>query len=407
MATIWQDIRTGAWLTLSRMRGYSTLLLAFYLIASVLWIALGHGLVDRNNKPLGTDFANVYAAGMLALDSKADGAYDWPSEYAAEKAVFGPDVPFFGWLYPPQFLMVAAVLALIPYGWALALWMVSTLSAYIVTIRAILPPPIAALVALAFPAVFVNLGHGQNGFISAALLGGALLLLDRRPALAGVLIGLLAYKPQFGVVIPLVLLVTARWTVVVAAMGTVLVTCGATLAIFGTKVWAAFAASTTLTRHVILEAGGIGWEKIQSIFSAIRMWGGSIDTAYTVQGALALGVAVGLIWLWRSETAFDLKASALAVAALIVTPYVLDYDLMMLAVAIVFYIRHGIERGFRDFELSLLSIVWVTPFLSRLLAATTGIPLGLIAQIVLFVMALDRARLEVAAPHGDARLAKA
>jgi len=407
MAAIWQNISTGAWLTPSRMRGYSAVLLAAYLIASILWIALANGLVDRNNKPLGTDFSNVYAAGMLASNGKPDVAYDWPSEHAVEKAIFGRDVPFYGWHYPPQFLLVAAILALVPYGWALALWMATTLSAYIAIIRVILPQPTAVLVALAYPAVFVNLCHGQNGFINAALLGGALLVLDRRPLTSGVLLGLLAYKPQFGVLIPLVLLATARWTVVAAASATALAACTVTLAMFGTKVWVAFAASTTLTRHVVLEAGSIGWEKMQSIFSAVRMWGGGVDLAYMAQGALALGVAAGLIWLWRSEAAVDLKASALAVAALIATPYVLDYDLMILAVAIAFYVRHGLARGFHNFELSLLAFAWIAPFLSRPLAEATGIPLGLAAQIVLFIMALCRARREVAQPHGDARLVQA
>ena len=407
MAAIWQNISTGAWLTPSRMRGYSAVLLAAYLIASILWIALANGLVDRNNKPLGTDFSNVYAAGMLASNGKPDVAYDWPSEHAVEKAIFGRDVPFYGWHYPPQFLLVAAILALVPYGWALALWMATTLSAYIAIIRVILPQPTAVLVALAYPAVFVNLLHGQNGFINAALLGGALLLLDRRPITSGVLIGLLAYKPQFGVLIPLMLLATARWTVVAAASATVLAACTVTLSMFGTKVWVAFAASTTLTRHVVLEAGAIGWEKIQSIFSAVRMWGGGVDLAYMAQGALALGVAAGLIWLWRSEAAVDLKASALAVAALIATPYVLDYDLMILAVAIAFYARHGLARGFHNFELSLLAFAWIAPLLSRPLAEATGIPLGLTAQIVLFIMALCRARREAAQPYGDARLVQA
>ena len=62
-----------------------------------------------------------------------------------------------------------------------------------------------ATLALAFPAVFVNLGHGHNGFLTAALIGFALLWLDRRPVVAGILFGLLAYKPQFGLMIPLVL----------------------------------------------------------------------------------------------------------------------------------------------------------------------------------------------------------
>jgi alpha-1,2-mannosyltransferase len=232
------------------MRGYSATFLALYLLTSVVWIALAHGLVDLNNKPIGTDFSNVYAAGTLALDGKPALAYDWPSEHAIENSTFARDVPFYGWHYPPPFLMVAAVLALVPYGWALALWMGVTLSAYVGMIRAILPQPTAILVALAFPAVFINICHGQNGFLSAASLGGGLLMLDRRPIVAGVLIGLLAYKPQFGVLIPLALLATTRWKVIAAAAGTVLAEYSATFALFGRKVWAAFAASTSLTDAV-------------------------------------------------------------------------------------------------------------------------------------------------------------
>jgi alpha-1,2-mannosyltransferase len=407
MHAIWQRFGTGAWLTLSRIRGYSIIVLIVYCVASALWIASAHNLVDRNNKPIGTDFSNVYAAGILADTGKPEAAYDWPSEHTVEQSLFGQDTPFFGWHYPPQFLMVAAVLAFVSYGWALALWMVTTLSAYVVTIRAILPQSVAVLAALAYAAVFVNLGHGQNGFLTAALLGGALVLMDRRPVVSGVLIGLLAYKPQFGVLLPVVLIASGRWTVVGAAVCTVFVTCVATLALFGTKVWIAFEASAGLTRRIVLEEGSTGWEKIQSAFSAVRMWGGSVDLAYAVQGALALSVAAGLVWLWRSEASFDLKGSALAVSALLTTPYVLDYDLMLLAVAIAFYVRHGLARGFQHFEISLLAFVWIVPLFSRPLAGVTGIPLGLIAQVVLLVVVFRRAWREVSPSQGGVLLVPA
>src|ERR1051325_8445896 len=181
MAFIWSHIRTGSWATQDRLRGYAIMLIAGYAIATIAWIALSHGLIDPNNKPLGTDFSNVYAAGTLAMEAGPQAAYDWPSQYAAEKALFGGrDVPFYGWHYPPLFLLLASLLALFPYAWALALWMAATLPAYVAVIRTIVPLRETTLVALAYPAVFVNLGHGQNGFLSAALLGGAMLLLERR-----------------------------------------------------------------------------------------------------------------------------------------------------------------------------------------------------------------------------------
>src|SRR5439155_20475230 len=122
----------------------------------------------------------------------------------------------------------------------LLLWMVLSLPAYLVTVRAILPRPDALLPAIAFPAVFVNTGHGQNGFFTAALLGGALQIMEKYPALAGVLFGLLAYKPQFGLLIPLALLASRRWTTIAAAAVTVTASVVLSVAILGTDVWHAF-----------------------------------------------------------------------------------------------------------------------------------------------------------------------
>ena len=213
-----------------------------------------------------------------------------------------------------------------------ALWLTASLAGYLCAIRAILPRRGTLLLAAAFPAVFVNIGHGQNGFLTAALLGGALHLIDRRPWLAGVLIGLLAYKPQFGVMIPLALVANQRWSSMAAAAATVVILVALSFAALGGNVWHAFINSMTFTQTVVLEQGGTGWEKIQSAFSAARNWGADVRTAYAIQLALALLLAASLAWLWHSEAAFELKASALATASVLATPYVLDYDLVVLAV---------------------------------------------------------------------------
>src|SRR4051794_38419900 len=112
------------------------------------------------------------------------------------------------------------------------------------------------------------------------------------------------------------------------------------------------------TQTIILEQGATGWEKIQSAFAAARMWGASIQTAYAVQIALAVTLAASLAWLWHSEATFELKGSALAIASLLATPYVLDYDLVVVAIAIAFFARDGLRRGFRSYEISLLVAAW-------------------------------------------------
>ena len=392
MTHIWQGLRSGEWLTSPRARGYSVILLAICAIAISGWIALSEGLIDRNGKPLGTDFSNVYAAGALTWQGHSEEAYQPALQHAAEKAVFGGrEVPFYGWHYPPFFFAVAFLVAAVPYAFGLAIWLAASLAAYLAVMRTILPRTETLLIAVAFPAVFVNIGHGQNGFLTAALLGGALHWLDRRPLLAGILIGCLAYKPQFGVLIPFALLAGGRWRTIGAALATIAALVAVSFATLGAGVWHAFADSMNFTQTVVLEQGGTGWEKIQSIFSAARLWGAGVQLAYAIQFALALMLAASLAWLWQSDAAFELKAAGLATASLLATPYVLDYDLVVLAIAIGFLARHGLSRGFRDYEISLLAAAWMVPLLSRGIAGVTGIPLGLLVMLAVYVFALRRA----------------
>jgi len=395
MTHFWQGLRSGQWLTATRARGYSVILLGICIISVAGWVAVSNGLIDRNGKPVGTDFSNVYAAGTLTWQGRPAEAYVPALQHAAETAVFGGrEVPFYGWHYPPFFFAVAVLVAAVPYGWGLSIWLAASLAAYLAAMRAILPRPETLLIAAAFPAVFVNIGHGQNGFLTAALLGGSLHLLERRPWLAGVLIGCLAYKPQFGVLIPFAMLAGGRWSTIGAAIATVAALIALSFVMLGGSVWHAFADSMNFTQTVVLEQGGTGWEKIQSVFSAVRMWGAGVQTAYAVQFALALMLAASLAWLWHGDAAFELKASALATASLLATPYVLDYDLVVLAVAIVFFVRHGLSRGFRDYEISLLAAAWIVPLLSREVAGVSGIPLGLLVMLVLHVFTLRRAVLD-------------
>jgi len=403
-------LRTGDWLTHERVRRVAVALICAYAVAVGYLVVTANGPVDALGRPLGTDFSNVYAAGTYVLEGNPQAPFDPALQYAREQTIFGPDTPFYGWHYPPFFLFVAAGLALLPYGLALAVWQIATFLLYLVSIRTILAatpisggtngenravPKLALLLAAAFPAVFVNLSHGHNGFLSAALMGAALVTLDRRPIGAGILFGLLIYKPQFGLMVPFVLAATARWRTFAAAAATaVLLVLLATFA-FGPQVWEAFATSTQFTRAVVLEAGDPGWHKIQSTFSWVRMWGGSIAVAYMLQAAVSLAVGATLIWLWRSAASFALKASALCLSAMLASPYGYDYDMMVLAPAIAFLASEGLEQGWRPWEKTLLSALWLMPIAARAIALATFIPLGVIAMIAVYVAILRKGAMQL------------
>jgi hypothetical protein len=424
MAMIVQGLRSGAWVSRERMRLVALAVLAAGVIGFGWLVVTADGLNDVRGRPLGTDFANVYAAGTYVLDGQPTLPFDPPAQHAREREIFGAATPFYGWHYPPFFLFVATPLALLPYPAALAVWQGVTFALYLWVIALILSSGLFRsstspsssgdkdvdarlkaghdggeggsrghlwlLLACAYPAVFINLGHGHNGFLTAALLGGALVLLDRRPWMAGVLIGLLAYKPQFGLLIPLVLLATWRWRTIVAAAATVVALVIVTTVTFGLDVWSAFEASTRFTRIVVLENGDTGWYKIQSIFSWVRMWGGSIPLAYALQTIATIVLAAALVWLWRSRVDFSVKAAGLAVAAILATPYSLDYDLMVLALAIAFLTAHGLAHGFVPYERSVLAVVWLVPLIARSFAEWTLIPLGVPVMLLLFVLIMIR-----------------
>ncbi|MSO67433.1 MAG: DUF2029 domain-containing protein [Pseudolabrys sp.] len=436
MAGFIGNLRSGAWLTSERVRLIALVLLAASVIGAGLLIATSNGRNDRYGRPLGTDFSNVYAAGTYVLDGEPTAPFDPARQYAREQAIFGTATPFYGWHYPPFFLGLAALLALMPYWLALLMWQGVTLGLYLWAMRTILSTSswpgssrpststfsvqaqdvdarhkaghdkgerggthnhLWLLLAVAFPAVFINLGQGHNGFLTAALIGAALVMLVDRPILSGVLIGCLAYKPQFGLLIPLVLIATGRWRVFAAAAVTVALLALAVTLAFGVEIWTAFLASTQFTRTVVLEQGGTGWHKIQSVFSWVRLWGGGVMLAYAMQAAVTILAAAALVWLWRSRTAFPLKAAALIVGCVLATPYSLDYDLMLLAPAIAYLAIDGLRRGFGPWEKTVLAALWIVPLVARSMPEFTLIPLAVPVMLLAFGLLLRRAKSETGA----------
>jgi alpha-1,2-mannosyltransferase len=398
MAHFWQGLRSGEWVTPARVRGYSMILLGICVMAVVGWIALSDGLIDRNGKPIGTDFSSFYAAGSLALEGRAADTYQPAAHYAREQRLFGETTPYYSWNYPPVFLLIAAPLALLPYAFALALFQTAGLALYFLVIAAILAParrhdPVIARnwlpVAAAFPAVFINLGHGQNGFLTAGLLGAALVTLEQR-VISGLCFGLLCYKPQFALVIPVALLAASRWGVIASAALTVLVLMATSWCLFGTDSWTAFAASTETSRKVLLEQGSVGFEKLQSAFAAVRLWGGSIPLSYVVQGVVSALAVLATAWAWRMSDNRALKAALLVSATALTSPHLLDYDLVLLAPALAFLTVVIEDDGARDYEKSLIALIWITPVLARSAAGLAGIPLGLFATLALFALILRR-----------------
>lgn len=382
MSLFWNELRSGDAVTLRRAQLWAVLLLVAY-VATIAWLfATAHGLNDHQGRPLGSDFSNIYTAGVEANAGRATDIYDPAKHAAAERAIFGAQTPFYGWHYPPFLLLIASLLGHLPYLAALFVWQAVTFAFYIGAMNLLLrragidvPAKSWLLFAIAFPAVLANLLAGHNGFLTAALLAGALALLDEQPILAGLLFGVLAYKPQFGLMIPLALLATGRWRSIAGAVATVAALALACTAVFGTEIWSAFRGSEEFTRTVVLEQGGTGFYRIISMFAWVRLWGGGVPLAYALQFLVTILCAVAVVKLWRSEVSREIKGAALCIAGILATPYSLDYDLMALAPAIALLAADGIARGFAPWQKWIIAGLWLMPFVARA-AALASLPVA-------------------------------
>jgi len=440
-----EALKTGDWLTPARLRIYPALMLGLCIAAIVLLLGTAHGNLDRAGRPLGADFSEVWVAGQSVREGDAAAAYDLRHHQTRQDEYFGASQDFYLFSYPPFFLAIAAALAFLPYLGALALWQGATLGLYLWACVAAfeekttqtLPRRTIFFAALSFPAVFVTLVHGQNGFLTAALLTGGLLALDKKkPVLAGVLFACLAFKPQYALLLPFALLAAGARSpnsesnsgkelardqnigacfypktafhfsgtcseirAIVAGAVTLCVLTLATLGLFGTNVWLGFFDGLTLARHLVLDEGGAGYEKMQSLFAASRMLGAPLPFAYAVQMIGTLSVAAAIVWLWSSKADYRLKGAALLCGSLLATPYGFDYDLVILGPALAMLASHGLAQGFQPFQKSLLFALWLLPLIARPLMMVTSLPLSCLMLVVLFAAILRWAKVPCAAAN--------
>jgi hypothetical protein len=387
-------LRLGAlsradWLTAKRARAWGWLLLGVTTLIGIAWVATARGGLDLTGKPLGTDFTSFWTASRLALAGSPASAYDVAAHHAQQAALFGRDAGYAAFFYPPIFLLICLPLAALPYLASLAAWLTATGALYWRVARAWLGEAFGAMPILAFPAVLSNIGHGQNGFLSAALFGAGGLWLERRPIVAGLCLGALAYKPHLGIMIPVALAIAGRWKTFAAAGVAVIAFAAASYGVFGADTWRGFLADAGLARAA-LEHGLVGDAKMQSAFAAVRLWGGGLALAYGVQALVAAAAAAGLVWLQRRAPRSGAEAPAMIVAALLASPFLLDYDLIILAAPMAWMLRQGADRGFLSWEKTILLAAFVLPAISRTLATDVHLPLTPFVLAALFFALLRR-----------------
>lgn len=387
---MWTDrYANGEWITPTYIVVAAGAGIVISFIGVMVLIVTSHSGVDAFNRPLGTDFSSFWTAGKLVLSGHASDVYNWPIHHALQKQIFGEKTPYFSFAYPPPFLLVALPLAKLPYALALVTWQVGTLAPLAWLITRIVPHKLTLLAVLGCPVILVNALHGQNAFLTAGLIGGGLFVLDRRPWLAGMLFGCLIYKPQLGLVIPLLLLAGRHWRALAGACLAASLLLLLSVAVFGLSTWLAFFNSIPFVSHIMLDEGGPGFEKMQSVYAVVRLWGADRQLAYVAQILIAVAALATMVYLaWRR--AGNARNAAVCAAVFLTTPFVLDYDLVVVEVGAAFLVARGLHLGFTLWEKTAIGLLWIAPGLARLATMGAAIPFSLIAAMSLLIMAVHR-----------------
>jgi alpha-1,2-mannosyltransferase len=387
-------LREAPWLTPSRIFWYSTALIAGT-VAVTAWVLSGHGMTDPMGRPVGTDFLRLWTASYALLNGEERALYDPNAFFALERAVTQPPTPdFYVWNYPPSSLLITYPLALLPYLESLAIWLALGLAAYLAALWRIFPKPLTLWVGFAFPAVFWTVTHGQNSFLTTSLFCWGLLQLPTRPVLAGILFGVLTFKPHLGLLLPVALVSGGHWRALAVAAATGVAFAAISVVLLGTGVWTDFLASIASTRSMLESGLNLGhYYKMQSVFAAARLLGTSEFVAYTLQALAALGAAAVVAWAWRRRRGdTDLKNAALMAATPLSTAFIFDYDLMLLSPAIAWLARRGITDDALPYERTALVAVFFAPFVSRVVGMYTHLLLAPIFIAALVVVIVRRIR---------------
>jgi hypothetical protein len=332
--------------------------IAWALLASYLLFAKGH--LDWTHHALGRDFINYWTAGHLTLSGQVNDIFQPKLFLAHERQLFDPRLPFHFWSYPPPALFLVAPLGLTGYFTGFALWSLGGVVALYFALRLWPEPGWVRWMILFCPAVPTDIALGQNGAYTAALMIGGLMLMERRPQWAGVQFGLLIFKPQIGVLLPVTVLARRHWKVLAAAAITGLLVLLASLLVFGPDAWRGFFGPTLTTQALMLRQGHgpFRW-MMPSAYMAARVLKFSWPASAMIQAPFTL---LAMVAVWRVSVRADVsaawKAAVVMTATFVATPQAFNYDLIPVAAASLLLLRHDRRLWL---SLPIVILAWTLP----------------------------------------------
>jgi hypothetical protein len=298
---------------------------------------------DKTGLLVGRDFLNLWMYGRAVTDADPARFYDLTIYNTELLRLVGPGYPGQNWPNPPTALLVMAPFGQLPFFPALFAWMAVGITALALTQRKLLADAYVLPVLLVSPAAMLCLMSGQSSFLTTAALLGAFFCWDRRPLLAGVLIGLLTVKPQLGILIPFALIASQRWKVFAAASITALALVALSCLLFGTEIWVAYITKALpLQREVLSDPSAIAMPFHATIFMNLRGILGN-DAAMVVQVVSAIAAVALVVYAFyvRGDGDPVMLCALLLASTQAASPYMSTYDLLPLTLMVLVLLARG------------------------------------------------------------------
>lgn len=364
-------------------------MLVFSLVYGFVGIAAchvptGEGLANYGAGVVGNDFLAFYSAAKLTLRGAAETVFD-RSAYLAMQDEISPLGPHHPWAYPPHLLLPLAPFGLLPYFASFLVWTAVMAAPFVILLRR--RYGLALPILLLAPPILQNALVGQNGGLTASLIFGCVLALSAgRSALAGVLAGLLVYKPQVAVLMPIALLAARDSRALAAFVVTAAALPLASVAVFGLDIWGAFLRHLPEHMDMVL-SGRLPAERFPTVYVAVERLTGARRVAEACQLVSMLAAWAAVYAVWRRSRSTTTRMIALCLAMPLAAPFMLEYDLTVWAVP-GFAVAVRIWRGHaRRFDHAAMTLWLMTPPAIWLLGRTHW-SLGLLPVLALVALHL-------------------
>jgi len=370
------------------------------LVSVILWIAAAvvsfTGTSDRGIAgPLkGADFVQFYTFGHLASAHRINEMYDAASFHRAQAEILPESArEIYPPVYPPQAAVMFMPVTGLSYQRALFIWSVITIAVYALIVWSTwkqvadtLPDrTFVVAAATAFPPFWSLVLHGQvTVILLAAFWAGWLALEHHRHWLAGFAFGLLAIKPQFGIPLAVVVLASGEWTMMAGALTSVAAQGAAVWLMLGTGALTAFAHNipAMITVADLLEAKPFMSHSLRALTRLTPNWIG-----LPLWGALAAIVLWYTVRAWKSAAPVRVRLGVVVLAATLVNPHVIIYDLTVLVLPLLWfgsYMQAPARQ--QDAEMYWTAVYWLFVLTFIPTAAVIGLQASVFVMVGLLVL---------------------